>query len=124
ISTVGESLEETGRVLSSLAQTNLTQRVEGQHRGAFAKLRDDTNAVADKLADIMSQLRKTSRGLRSATNEILVGANDLSERTSKQATQIEETSATMEQLAGTVLQSAKRAQAASARSQEVSRTAE
>ncbi|RZA13497.1 MAG: methyl-accepting chemotaxis protein, partial [Proteobacteria bacterium] len=122
--TVGESLGETGRVLSSLARTNLTQRVEGQHRGAFAKLRDDTNAVADRLTDIVGQLRKTSRGLRSATGEILAGANDLSERTTKQAATIEQTSATMEQLAGTVMQSAKQAQAASSKSQEVSRTAE
>ncbi|MGV8853594.1 MAG: methyl-accepting chemotaxis protein [Devosia sp.] len=124
IETVGESLGETGRVLSSLAQTNLTQRVNGQHEGAFAKLRDDTNAVADKLTDIVGQLRKTSRGVRSATGEILAGANDLSERTTKQAATIEETSATMEQLSGTVLQNAKRAQEASVKSQQVSRTAE
>ena len=124
ITTVGESLAETGLVLSSLAETNLTLRVKGQHRGAFAKLRDDTNAVADTLTDIVGQLRKTSRGLRSATGEILAGANDLSERTTKQAATIEETSATMEQLAGTVLQSAKQAQEASAKSQRVSRTAE
>ncbi|MGV8833212.1 MAG: methyl-accepting chemotaxis protein [Devosia sp.] len=124
ITTVGESLGETARVLSSLAETNLTQRVKGQHKGAFAKLRDDTNAVADKLTDIVGQLRKTSRGVRSATGEILAGANDLSERTTKQAATIEETSATMEQLAGTVLQSAKQAQEASVKSQEVSRTAE
>src|SRR5690554_6226746 len=106
IETVGESLGETARVLSSLAETNLTQRVKGEHQGAFAKLRDDTNAVADKLTDIVGQLRKTSRGVRSATSEILAGANDLSERTTKQAATIEQTSATMEQLAQTVLANA------------------
>ncbi|WP_245895407.1 methyl-accepting chemotaxis protein [Devosia submarina] len=124
ITTVGESLSETGRVLSSLAGTDLTQRVNGQHSGAFAKLRDDTNAMADKLTDIVGQLRKTSRGVRAATGEILAGADDLSERTTKQAAMIEETSATMEQLATTVLQSARHAHAASVKSQEVSRAAE
>nr|WP_295884218.1 methyl-accepting chemotaxis protein [uncultured Devosia sp.] len=121
---VERGLEETGRVLGSLAETNLTQRVNGTYQGAFAKLKDDTNAVADKLTDIVGQLRRTSRGVRTATGEILAGANDLSERTTKQAATIEETSATMEQLAATVLTNAQKAEAASGKSQTVSRTAE
>ena len=64
--------------------------------------------------EIVGQLRETSRSLKTATGEILSGANDLSERTTKQAATIEETSAAMEQLAATVLQNAKRAKDASA----------
>jgi methyl-accepting chemotaxis protein len=124
VSTVDGGLRETGEVLAALAQTNLTHRVTGDYHGAFGKLRDDTNAVADKLTDIVGQLRKTSRGVRSATSEILAGANDLSERTTKQAATIEETSATMEQLANTVLLNANKAQEASLKSKDVSRTAE
>ena len=45
-----------------LANTDLTQRMKGDYQGAFAKLHDDTNAVADKLTEIVGQLRKTSRG--------------------------------------------------------------
>ena len=40
-------------VLAALADTDLTQRMEGDYQGAFAQLKDDTNAVADKLADIV-----------------------------------------------------------------------
>lgn len=124
VETVDRGLAETGDVLASLAETNLTQRVNGNYQGAFAKLKNDTNAVAEKLTDIVGQLRQTSRGVRSATGEILAGANDLSERTTKQAATIEETSATMEQLAATVLANAKKAEEASLSSQSVSRTAE
>ncbi|WP_249327931.1 methyl-accepting chemotaxis protein [Devosia litorisediminis] len=123
VETVNRGLDETGQVLASLADTNLTKRVNGEYKGAFAKLKDDTNAVADKLTDIVGQLRSTSRGVRSATGEILAGANDLSERTTKQAATIEETSATMEQLASTVLESAKKAEEASVKSKTVSQTA-
>ena len=123
VETVDRGIDETGDVLASLADTNLTQRVKGDYKGAFAKLRDNTNAVADKLTDIVGQLRHTSRGVRSATGEILAGANDLSERTTKQAATIEETSATMEQLALTVLESAKKAEEASVKSKTVSQTA-
>ncbi|MEO5807683.1 methyl-accepting chemotaxis protein [Devosia sp.] len=124
VETVDRGLSETGEVLAALADTNLTLRVKGDYEGAFARLKDDTNAVAEKLGDIVGQIRETSGALKTATGEILSGANDLSERTTKQAATIEETSATMEQLAGTVLNSAKKAEAASIEAQTVSRTAE
>ncbi|WEK04438.1 MAG: methyl-accepting chemotaxis protein [Candidatus Devosia phytovorans] len=124
VSTVDRGLEESGQVLTALANTDLTKRVEGQYQGAFAQLKADTNAVGDKLTDVVTQLRNTSRSLRVATGEILAGANDLSERTTKQAATIEETSAAMEQLASTVLQNAQRAKDASLNAAEVTRTAE
>ncbi len=124
VETVEHGLADTGEVLASLANTDLTKRMEGQYSGAFAKLKDDTNAVADKLTDIVGQLRETSGALKTATSEILSGANDLSERTTKQAATIEETSAAMEQLAVTVVQNAERAQNASVASATLTRTAE
>ncbi|MEO8883817.1 MAG: methyl-accepting chemotaxis protein, partial [Devosia sp.] len=122
--TVERGLGETGGVLSAVASMDLTHRVMGDYEGAFLRLKDDTNAVADKLAEIMMQLRGTSGSLKLATGEILSGANDLSERTTKQAATIEETSAAMEQLAQTVHQNAKRANDASGVAATVTRTAE
>ena len=124
VETVDRGLGETGRVLSALAQTDLTHRVEGDYDGAFEQLKTDTNAVAEKLSEIVGRLRDTSRTLKTATSEILSGANDLSERTTKQAATIEETSAAMEQLAATVLQNAQRAKDASVVAASVTRTAE
>ncbi len=124
VATVDRGLGETGDVLSALAQTDLTQRVNGQYGGAFARLKDDTNAVAERLTEIVGQLKGTSRSLKTATGEILSGANDLSERTTKQAATIEETSAAMEQLSGTVLANAERAKDASNVAATVTRTAE
>ncbi|UJQ93689.1 methyl-accepting chemotaxis protein [Mariluticola halotolerans] len=124
VATVDRGVGETGYVLSALAETDLTQRVKGDYEGAFAKLKNDTNAVADKLTEIVGQLRDTSGALKTATGEILSGANDLSERTTKQAATIEETSAAMEQLANTVRQNAQQADEAASKSQSVSQTAE
>lgn len=124
VETVDRGLAETSGVLSALARTDLTRRVSGDYRGAFARLRDDTNAVADRLVEIVTGLRATSGTLKTATSEILSGANDLSERTTKQAATIEQTSAAMEQLASTVMQNAERAREASANAGTVTRTAE
>ncbi len=124
VTTVDTGLAETTTVLSALARTDLTHRVNGNYQGAFAQLKSDTNEVADKLNEIVGQLRSTSRALKTATGEILSGANDLSERTTKQAATIEETSAAMEQLAATVMQNAQRARQASEVAGDVTRTAE
>jgi methyl-accepting chemotaxis protein len=111
--TVDGGLRSAGNVLSALAAADLNHRMEGDYRGAFAQLKDDTNAVVDKLTAIVGRLKKTSYDLKTATGEILAGANDLSERTTKQAATIEETSAAMEQLAETVLKNSERAGEAS-----------
>ncbi|MBK8082808.1 MAG: MCP four helix bundle domain-containing protein [Devosia sp.] len=124
VETVDRGLSETGTVLSALAETDLTRRVEGSYQGAFARLKHDVNQVADRLTDIVGQLRTTSGSVRVATGEILAGANDLAERTTRQAAAIEETSAAMEQLSGTVVQNAERANVASDRSRRVADGAE
>ncbi|WP_224703912.1 methyl-accepting chemotaxis protein [Devosia aquimaris] len=124
VETVDRGVGETGHVLSALANTDLTQRMTGDYDGAFARLKADTNAVAEKLTEVVGQLKDTSRSLKTATGEILSGANDLSERTTKQAATIEETSAAMEQLAATVMTNAERANEASQAAASVSQTAE
>ncbi|WEJ59263.1 methyl-accepting chemotaxis protein [Devosia sp. FJ2-5-3] len=117
VETVDRGIGETGRVLSALANADLDHRVEGEYLGAFLQLKDDTNAVGDKLASVVDQLRDTSRSLRTATGEILAGINDLADRTTRQASAIERTSATMRSLATTVTDTASRAQSASEKAQ-------
>jgi len=124
VATVDRGMSETAEVLAALAHTDLTHRVRGDYQGAFLRLKTDTNAVAEKLGEIVMGLKQTSRSLKTATGEILSGANDLSERTTKQAATIEETSAAMEQLSGTVLANAERAKDASNVAATVTRTAE
>jgi methyl-accepting chemotaxis protein len=102
VSTVDRGLAETGTVLAALAEADLTRRMQGDYQGAFGRLKEDTNAAADKFTEVVGQLQRTSTALRTATGELLAGANDLSERTTRQASAIEETSAAMEQLAATI----------------------
>jgi methyl-accepting chemotaxis protein len=123
VETVDRGLGETGEVLSALARTDLTRRMVGQYEGAFGRLRDDINEVGETLTRVMRDLRGTSRTLRTATTEMLRGANELSDRTAKQSATIEETSAAMRQLADTVDGNARRAEAASAKARAVSDTA-
>jgi methyl-accepting chemotaxis protein len=124
VATVDRGLTETGSVLAALARADLTQRMNGDYKGAFGRLKQDTNGVAEQLGDIITQLRGTSGSLKTATSEILTGANDLSERTTRQAATIEETSAAIEQLSRTVVDNAGQAEQASREARAVSVEAE
>ncbi|MCB1517036.1 MAG: PAS domain S-box protein [Hyphomicrobiaceae bacterium] len=109
--------------LSQLATGDLDVRITKEMSADFDALRTAFNSTVERLRDIVQQLRTTSSGVKMATGEILSGANDLSERTTKQAATIEETSATMEQLASTVMQNARNAESASQSAEAVSREA-
>jgi methyl-accepting chemotaxis protein len=124
VATVDAGLSETGQVLAALADTDLTVRMTGDYRGAFGALKDSTNKVSEQLTQVVAQIRHTSRSLKTATGEILSGANDLSERTTRQAATIEETSAAVEQLAQTVERNAANASAASTKAEAVRLSAE
>ena len=124
VETVDTGISETSVVLGAIARDELDARITGNHKGAFGRLKDDTNAVADRLTGIVRQLRDTSGTLRTATGEILSGANDLSERTTKQAAAIEETSAAVEQIATAVTQNAQMAEDAAHKAQSASMLAD
>jgi methyl-accepting chemotaxis protein len=121
---INHAAELTGEVLQRLAAGDLTQKIEVDLGEGFQTIRNDVNTVVDALSTLMEQLRQTSRQLRLATGEILSGANDLSERTTREAATIQETSASMEQLAGTVGENARLADEASQQASVAARTAE
>ncbi|SFC51848.1 HAMP domain-containing protein [Devosia psychrophila] len=124
VESVDRGLTETGSVLAALARADLSQRMQGDYKGAFAQLKANTNSVAEQLGQIVTQLRGTSGALKTATSEILSGANDLSERTTRQAATIEQTSAAIEQLSRTVVENAGHAEQASQKARAVSTEAE
>jgi PAS domain S-box-containing protein len=118
-----QAVAAVGASLAELAKGDLTQTIDTEFQPEFEELRHALNSTVARFADVVSQLRTTSRSIRAATGEILSGANDLSERTTRQAATIEETSAAMEQLAGTVAGNARMAQDAAGKASAVSRAA-
>ena len=120
---IDKAVAATGAVLRDVAQGNLTSRVTETLDPEFDQIKQDTNAVAERLTEIVGQLQQTSRSLKTATGEILSGANDLADRTTRQAATIEQTSASVEQLSTAVVDNAKRAATASDTARQLSRSA-
>ena len=118
-----QAVAAVGAGLKQLAEGNLTGSIETRFQPEFEDLRQALNGTVTRFAEVVGQLRATSRSIKSATGEILSGANDLSERTTRQAATIEETSAAMEALAGTVAVNARMAQDAAGKAGAVSHSA-
>ena len=121
---VERGVEETATMLDAFAHADLSHRMEGDFSGAFGRLKDSANVAAETFSEVVHKLQGASRNLRSATGEILAGANDLAERTSKQASTIQETSAAIDQLQGTVAENAKKADQVASQTQTASRIAD
>ena|GEM_PF-1750775 len=109
VETVDRSIADTGDVLAALARTDLTHRVRGTYKGALGRLKDDTNLVGSRLAEVVLQLRDASGEVRRVTSELLQGVNDLAERTSRQAAGLEEATAAIERLDSTTADIARQA---------------
>jgi Methyl-accepting chemotaxis protein len=120
---IQRAVAATGAVLRDVAMGDLTRRVTEALDPEFDQIKADTNAVVDRLADIVGRLKDTSRSLKTATGEILAGANDLADRTTRQAATIEETAAAIEQLSSAVVENAQRAVTANDKAQAVASNA-
>jgi methyl-accepting chemotaxis protein len=118
-----KSVAAIGAGLQKLAEGDLTSTIQSPFPPEFEDLRVALNGTVERFADVVGQLRLTTRSLRTASGELLSGANDLSERTTRQAATIEETSAAMEELAATVASNAGMAEDAAGKADTVSTAA-
>ena len=120
---VDHAVIETGKALNALAKGDLSSRITAAFDPKLQKLKDDTNAVADRLNGVIAQLQSTSGSLRTATSELLEGTNDLADRTTRQAATVEETSASIGQISEMVAENADLAGTATARIKDVEQIA-
>ncbi|OQP77563.1 chemotaxis protein, partial [Xanthomonas phaseoli pv. dieffenbachiae] len=112
MSTADGNLQSLSSLLRSIAAGDLTARMSGDFRGVFAQMRDDANATATQLAEIVGRIQHSAVSINAAASEIAAGNQDLSQRTEQQAANLEETAASMEELTSTVRQNAEHARQA------------
>ncbi|GAB7543786.1 methyl-accepting chemotaxis protein [Cupriavidus sp. 8B] len=81
---------------------DLTKRLPADGQDEVAQIARAFNSFADKLTAVLLQIRQGSDAVRSAAQEIAAGNADLSQRTEQQASSLEETAASMEELTSIV----------------------
>ncbi len=105
-------LNDVVRVLSAIAQGDLTETINAEYAGTFGRLKDNTNTTTTKLKEIIGQIRDASDNINADAKEIASGNNDLAHRTEEQAASLEQTAASMQELTATVQHNAANAKRA------------
>ncbi len=98
--------------IKAIAQGDLTQRWDVSSRDELGRMLSDMNDMADALTEVVTDVRKGSDAIGSASSEIAKGNLDLSQRTEEQASSLEETASSMEEMTSTVKQNADNARQA------------
>jgi len=107
------AIRELGAALGRLAAKNLACRLDASMPEAFTKLREDFNLALAQLADALGRVASTAEGVQTGSREIAAAANDLSDRTEQQASQLEQTVSSLADITETVRKTADGAKRAS-----------
>lgn len=73
IDVTAQGLADISTVLAALEDGDLTQRVKGQHEGAFRELAQHADSAVDQLSSLVARIRQSSEAITSASQEISSG---------------------------------------------------
>lgn len=96
-----------------MAAGDLSQRVEQRTRNEMGQLFGALGRMRDGLAGTVGTVRESTEAIHANAHEIAEGNANLSQRTEAQASSLEQTAASMEELTAVVKQNAENARAAS-----------
>ena len=105
-------LGEVSRVASGIADGHLDQAVDVTVSGDEGDLLRTMNRMQTRLSDVVEAIRGGADSVATASSQIAQGNLDLSQRTEEQASALQQTAATMEELGATVRLNADSAQQA------------
>jgi methyl-accepting chemotaxis protein len=111
IKQLGGEPDYTTRIAGSIAHGNLAIAIDTR-TAEKGSLLAEMNGMRNSLVDIVSQVRRGTETIGTASREIAAGNIDLSSRTELQASSLEKTASAMETLTTTVRQNAEHAREA------------
>lgn len=101
-----QSFNDVGRAVQALSEGNLTHRITHEYEGAFNDIKQAANETAERLAEVIGEVRASAEEVGLGSGEIAEANNTLNTRTQEQAAALEETAASIEEITGTVQQTA------------------
>ncbi|WP_209316616.1 methyl-accepting chemotaxis protein [Pseudoroseicyclus tamaricis] len=101
-----EVVDALSRGLGSLAEGDLTQRLETPFSADYEALRENFNRTLANLSSVIDQVVETAGSINHGSAEISQASDDLSSRTETQAATLEETATALDQLTTSVVAAA------------------
>jgi methyl-accepting chemotaxis protein len=101
---ITQPLAQAVDLAHAVASGDLTRRVQVQGNNELAQLMKALAQMQTWLAQVVGQVRDNAQSLAAASGQIAMGTQDLSRRTESEASALEQTSASMQELGETVAQ--------------------
>jgi len=117
-------VSEAVQVARTVASGDLTSNIRAQRNDELGELLQALKAMNDNLANVVVGVRSASDAIATGTGQIASGNADLSQRTETQASSLQETAASMEELNVTVRNNAETASQAASLASAASHAAE
>jgi methyl-accepting chemotaxis protein len=118
------SIQRAVHIAQAVAGGNLSLSVEVQGKDETAQLLRALSDMSSSLVNIVSEVRQGTELIAAASGQIASGNADLSQRTEVQASALQQTAATMNDLAGRLSQTSDHARQASTQAQAASAVAQ
>ena len=93
----------------AMADGHLDVRADASGKDELSHAAQNFNAMTDKLAQLIREVRSSADALSSASEEVSATAQSMSQASSEQAASVEETSASVEQMSASINQNAENA---------------
>ncbi|HRS01322.1 MAG TPA: MCP four helix bundle domain-containing protein, partial [Bacteroidota bacterium] len=92
-------IKEMLNILQNLADGNLTQMMNGDYRGDFARLKDTTNATINSLNELIYQVQISAEEVSQGAMQVSAASQALSQGATEQAASLEEITSSTTQVA-------------------------
>ncbi len=109
---IARALNQAVAVADRIAEGDLSSDIVVTHHDETGRLLVALRNMQERLVGIVGSVRANALGVASASTEIAEGNHDLSRRTEQQASALQQTAASMEELGSTVQNNAANAQSA------------
>ncbi len=104
LETTENGLSDVARVMSSVADGDLTQRITRNYLGLFGKVTDSVNTSSENLTRVIGEVLAAADALTGAANQVSSTAQSLSQASSEQAASVEETTAQIDVMSASITQ--------------------
>jgi len=94
------------KVAERIAEGDLTSTVEITSNDEIGRLLQAIHGMQDRLRTLVGDIRQSAESIQTASSEVAVGNQDLSQRTEQTASSLQQAASSMHQLTSTVNQSA------------------
>jgi methyl-accepting chemotaxis protein len=112
-----QTISSTVTGMESIARGDLSTRVSADFEGEFGRMSAAANALAERFQGTIGDIVGVTQDVKSATDELLVGVTDLSQRTAQQAEISEQTMSRLSTFASTFRSATELANQAAAQAQ-------